>query len=122
MPTKNNDAVPGLIGECNRGVRRVLLVFPILLIENQLPEICQLLRVFFGFLFQFFDVLLALLDFAGRRMRRLAEPVILLLQSSVLCFELLYRSRKVAGHIGFLLLIRLISIQLPSYLSHQVIE
>ena len=66
MATEHNDAVPGLIGECNRGVRRVLLIFPVLLIECQFPEIGQLLRMFFSFLLQLFDVLLALLDLAVR--------------------------------------------------------
>ena len=59
-------------------VRCVLLVFPILLVEYQLPEIGQFLRMFFSFLFQFFDVLLALLDLTGRCMRCLAEPVVFL--------------------------------------------
>ena len=109
MATEHNDAVPGLIRECNRGVRRVLLIFPILLIEYQFPEIGQLPRIFFCFLLQLFDVLLALLDLAGRCMRCLAEPVIFLLQRSIFRFELLYCIRKVAGHIGFLLLLRLLS-------------
>ena len=122
MAAEHNDAVPGLIGECNRSVWRIFFILPILLVEYQLPEIGQFLRMFFSFLFQFFDVLLALLDLTGCCMRCLAESVIFLLQSRILCFELLYRIRQVAGHIGFLLLIRCISIRLPIYFFHQVIE
>ena len=79
MATEHNDAVPGLIRECNRGVQRVLLMLPVLLIEYQFPEIGQLPRMFFCFLFQLFDVLLALLDLAGRCMRRLTETAVSLL-------------------------------------------
>ena len=66
MATEHNDAVPGLIGECNRSVWRIFFILPILLIEYQFPEIGQLPRIFFCFLLQLFDVLMALLDLTGR--------------------------------------------------------
>ena len=79
MATEHNDAVPGLMRECNRSVWRIFFILPILLVEYQFPEIGQFPRIFFCFLLQLFDVLLALLDLAGRCMRRLTEPVVFLL-------------------------------------------